>query len=887
MYVKYSPFFIDKYTENSQEFSGGLEVVELSRSWTNTDVIFNESTDNFYLPKISVDNVGNLHFVWYDDTNYSGAGTDADIFYRQWNAVNQTWLPIEVVSFQHNGTSYLPSIAADADGNIHLAWVDNTNYNNSGSDFDVFYKRLNNTSGDWTETVVVSNKSITSGSFDSQIAVDPHGNAHVIWSDGMNYNGTGPDSDIFYRGWNKSTDTWTITQVVSTESNSSSSNPSVAMDSNGTVHVVWWELTGSFHDVFYKYRNATTNLWSNVELLTTERLGEITPPEIAVDKAGHVHVVWSEESEYGSSGSDGDIFYKRWNVTVGNWTITEVISTKSVLYSCQQAIITDHCGNVHLAWRDSSDIEGAGPDNDVFYKFWNATTGIWTFMELISTESTSFSWNPTIAVDKFGYIYIAWEDATDYNGAGTDFDIFYKRTVDLQIAPVLSTILPNPNLDGNITLNWSTVENATMYYIFRDLSLFTSIGGRTPIGATPQTNYTNTGLMSGTYYYAVVASNATHNSSLSNCESVLVQLPDTQAPQYSNAVEGRSSPQNYAPNQLYQFNLTITDDVGLGTVFLEWNGTNSTVSTHAGDEYYHELGDLGAGSYQYRWVFNDTSNNWNATLLKPYIVNKINPDMELLLNGTPANYQTNGTWYCNLTITFPLADTVYLYLNESLMDSGLAPLVNVSQFNQLGVYNVTAWYPGGANYSAVKLTRWLTVVDGIPPGPCTINITIPYPPNFVLESSSFTLWGGTDVGSGISAYQYQIDTGGWISGTNFSLVGWANGPHVITYRVVDAAGNNGTIQNLTIFLLANTADYDQDGLTNQAELTQYGTDLFDPDTDGDGILDGTEVAQGSNPLDSNSPLLERVLIISLIIGSVAIPSTVFLLIRSRTGKRHH
>ena len=43
-----------------------------------------------------------------------------------------------------------------------------------------------------------------------------------------------------------------------------------------------------------------------------------------------------------------------------------------------------------------------------------------------------------------------------------------------------------------------------------------------------------------------------------------------------------------------------------------------------------------------------------------------------------------------------------------------------------------------------------------------------------------------------------------------------------------------------------SADPDRDGLTGDEE-TQYGTDANNPDTDGDGYLDGTEVAFGYNP----------------------------------------
>ena len=45
------------------------------------------------------------------------------------------------------------------------------------------------------------------------------------------------------------------------------------------------------------------------------------------------------------------------------------------------------------------------------------------------------------------------------------------------------------------------------------------------------------------------------------------------------------------------------------------------------------------------------------------------------------------------------------------------------------------------------------------------------------------------------------------------------------------------------------ADYDEDGLSDRMEITQYGTDFDNDDTDGDGLLDGWEVANGLDPLD--------------------------------------
>ncbi|MBI5742491.1 MAG: ferric reductase-like transmembrane domain-containing protein [Candidatus Niyogibacteria bacterium] len=49
-------------------------------------------------------------------------------------------------------------------------------------------------------------------------------------------------------------------------------------------------------------------------------------------------------------------------------------------------------------------------------------------------------------------------------------------------------------------------------------------------------------------------------------------------------------------------------------------------------------------------------------------------------------------------------------------------------------------------------------------------------------------------------------------------------------------------------------DTDLDGLTDQGELQIFHTDPNNPDTDGDGFLDGAEAIVGSDPLDPNDPV---------------------------------
>ncbi|MDO8529176.1 MAG: ferric reductase-like transmembrane domain-containing protein [bacterium] len=66
-------------------------------------------------------------------------------------------------------------------------------------------------------------------------------------------------------------------------------------------------------------------------------------------------------------------------------------------------------------------------------------------------------------------------------------------------------------------------------------------------------------------------------------------------------------------------------------------------------------------------------------------------------------------------------------------------------------------------------------------------------------------------------------------------------------RVVKAEGGKVDYKGEVII------DSDLDGLTDEGEKQIYHTDPNNPDSDGDGIFDGTEVLNGTDPLDSASP----------------------------------
>jgi len=51
--------------------------------WTATKVVSTESTDDSWSPSLGVGPDGTAHIAWVDKTDYCGSGSDADIFYKK------------------------------------------------------------------------------------------------------------------------------------------------------------------------------------------------------------------------------------------------------------------------------------------------------------------------------------------------------------------------------------------------------------------------------------------------------------------------------------------------------------------------------------------------------------------------------------------------------------------------------------------------------------------------------------------------------------------------------------------------------------------------------------------------------------------------------------
>ncbi len=500
-----------------------------SWKWNPSPIIVSrEGTMGAYNPSIATDSDGTVHIVWDDWENYTDAGTDRDIIYRRWNAESTDWDPIEIISTEGSENSYAPAIAVDTTGNIHIVWVDKYDYDDCGTDEDIFYRRWDASLSTWSKYFVVSSVSDTY-STQPEIATDHFGNAHIVWKERHDYDGSGTDDDIFYRRWDKITSFLTTTEVVSTVSTGTSELPSIDIDTAGNAHITWQDDTDYLgaetdDDIFYRSRWAFLSSWTSVAIVSDESNGSSWFPTIAVDSADNINIAWFDDDDIGGSGSDTDIHFKQWTSASASWGDTEIVSTESDSYSLYPSLAVDSSGVVHIAWEDQSNYHYCGIERDTFYKRRDPIT-LWTLTEVVSRESTDNSEKPSLAVDEAGIVHIAYFDKSDF-GFGTDYDIYYRQLTGPPPAPNLAYIVPNPTDTSTINLEWGKLNLwQILYHVYRSDSYIYSVEGLTPIATVLDSTYVDDLLTEGFYYYVVLAENFVGKSPLSNCQYIEYDLP--------------------------------------------------------------------------------------------------------------------------------------------------------------------------------------------------------------------------------------------------------------------------------------------------------------------------------------------------------------------------
>jgi len=379
---------------------GSAGAAAQATGWSSPQNI-SHNQGNSQLPSIAVDTQGNLYVVWKDDT----AGSSG-FLYSTRSVGDSNWSAPQNIP----GTSATPGdprIAVDHQGSLHVVWQDNI-----GGESGIFWA-VRSSDGSWSAPQKITGSSANSSAPD--IAVDAQGNPHVVWEEEL----TQGNTDVIYATKSGQAD-W-LTQNISNNQEGSGS-PSIAIDGEGTLHVVWeddsLEITGGYLDILYAAKPGDGGWSEPVNISHSQRPS--ARPRIAVDSENNPHVVW--EDTYDEYATD---IRPQYNTrSGGNWLAQpESIlpsSTEGIMF-CHPDIAVDPAGKPQVVWYDNTRQTTDG------YPIWSIgyavrqENGEWLTWLNISLNSLVAT-EPTIAVDDSGNAHVVWQQST----MQADIDVVYS-----------------------------------------------------------------------------------------------------------------------------------------------------------------------------------------------------------------------------------------------------------------------------------------------------------------------------------------------------------------------------------------------------------------------------------------------------------------------------
>jgi hypothetical protein len=378
-------------------------------------------------PQVGVDAAGNINVVWEDDT-----ASNSYIFFSQSRDGGATFSPAKNLS-STLGSSWNPRIAVDGAGNINVVWIDNTSGNQ-----DIFFSRSTDGGMNFNGPINLSNGAATSSN--PQIAVDANGGVNVVWENDDHTLGVmfihSPDGSSFPN------------PAINLATNTTGSvSPAIAAGADGSVNVAWEDDFSSKAHISFRRSTDNGQTFPSLPTAVSNSVGNSTSAQVAVDGSGNVTVVWVDDGP-----GNFVIMYNRLSNGSTSFSGANTISGSGNASNPQVAV--DAAGNVLVVWQANT---VALPNNDVFFAR-SIAGGTFSAPQNVSAN-TGDSSNPSLNADALGNVNVVWTDTTP-GKANTFFaqsvngGVFTSQNLSTSAGPASGVQIASDK-NGNLDVVWS------------------------------------------------------------------------------------------------------------------------------------------------------------------------------------------------------------------------------------------------------------------------------------------------------------------------------------------------------------------------------------------------------------------------------------------------
>lgn len=371
------------------------------------------------VPEIALAPDGVIYVVWNtahgDDSIYIAKSIDGGRSFCCQRRVNDDAV---------NATQSYPSVAVGPDGSVHVAWSDYRNdldrrWTHDGgidgiNDDDIYYATSVDGGLTFLPNVKVNDDVGTRQSTHMHrfLAVDHDNKVHIAWGDLRS-----GKEEVYYANSTDGGLTFNPNVKVS-DIDGNASNPSLAINSKGTVFVAWsGHLNESLGSRIFLSRSSDGGVSFDESRMVSAPPGYYhqTSPEIAVS-GEFVGVVWvlegvSEVTAFFAGSLDaGDSFSQS----------TRVADIDPDIPEWDPSVVVNATGYVAVSWKDRRTSE-----YDIYFSESHDFGQSFEPDVRVNDDGTMYyQFMPSVAVDHNGHIYIVWYDFR----SGMDFEIYFAMS---------------------------------------------------------------------------------------------------------------------------------------------------------------------------------------------------------------------------------------------------------------------------------------------------------------------------------------------------------------------------------------------------------------------------------------------------------------------------
>jgi len=384
------------------------------------------------LPALAADSEGQLHLLWSEAAAPDDIGL-ALLYARQDrsntpDSEDTRWSNPTVVLQPTEGGIEQPALVVAGD-RLHAVW-------RGGENGQVFYSQAFTTdayvASAWKQPQPLP-APVEMGSW-PDIAVGPGGTLHVVYAVPLN-----EERGIYYTR-SEDGEQWSPAQRVFDAAEAGwmmSDHPRLAVDSEGTIHVIWVRATpfaaaGRGQAIYYAQSRDGGQTWSQA---TEMAAGPYNWPEVIADGAGLVHLFWN------ATGTEPDWWHRQSSNGGQDWNQPERVPGFEGV-SGPVAAVGDGAGSVHLV--------GLGMDQDgepaLLHESWNGQR--WVEPEVFRLDMAMDDYLPGASaalLPALGQMDVVFRGRTGSEGETQQVKLWHaQRIVPTIVATAVPAYTPQP-----------------------------------------------------------------------------------------------------------------------------------------------------------------------------------------------------------------------------------------------------------------------------------------------------------------------------------------------------------------------------------------------------------------------------------------------------------